>query len=171
MKEWRNGGMAEWWTRDCHRLAAVIPAPIPPFRHSFIPPLLPRPVILCPTLTSSNLLLPYSLGSECVTARRLLFSPYQNGEIIMQANDEHEWSWHRCSLLGCAAGPLRVRPHPHLRDRWSVGYTEGPLYVVPGPQPLCPRCGHWLEELAPTGVTVLARRRSSPRLTHRLRWF
>ena len=50
----------------------------------------------------------------------------------MQANDEHEWRWHRCSLLGCAAGPLRVRPHPHLRDRWSVGYTEGPLYVVPG---------------------------------------
>jgi len=58
-----------------------------------------------------------------------------------------------------------------IRDRWSVGYTEGPLYVVPGPQPLCPRCGHWLEELAPTGATVLARRRSSPRLTHRLRWF
>jgi hypothetical protein len=83
----------------------------------------------------------------------------------MQTNDEHDWRWHRCSLLGCAAGPFRVRPHPHLRDRWSVGYTEGPLYVVPGPQPLCPRCGHWLEELAPAGATVLASRRSSPRLT------
>ena len=90
----------------------------------------------------------------------------------MKANDEHEWRWHRCSLLGCAAGPLRVRPHPHLRDRWSVGYTEGPLFVVPGPEPLCPRCGHWLEELASTGSTVLARsKRLTPRLTHRLRWF
>lgn len=76
----------------------------------------------------------------------------------MDLHQDHEWRWHRCSPLGCGAGPLRVRPHPQFQDRWSVGYTDGPVWVVPGPEPLCPRCGHWLEALASGGFTVLVSR-------------
>lgn len=75
----------------------------------------------------------------------------------MSAHEDHEWRWHRCSIVGCGAAPLRVRRHPHLSDRWSVGYTDGPVWVIPGPEPLCPRCGSWLEALAPASQSLLAR--------------
>lgn len=67
----------------------------------------------------------------------------------MSPNVEPEWRWYRCSIMGCGAGPLRVRPHPRFPDRWSVGFSAGAPSVTPGPEPLCPRCGHWLEALAP----------------------
>ena len=74
----------------------------------------------------------------------------------MDWNPDHEWYWYRCSILGCGAGPLRVRPHPRLGEGWSIGFTDGPVWSVAGPEPRCPHCGDGLEVLAPRGPTVLA---------------
>ncbi len=75
----------------------------------------------------------------------------------MYWHDEDEWRWYRCSIIGCGAGPLRVRPHPRLRESWSIGFTDGPVWLIAASKPRCPRCGDELEVLAPRGPTVLAR--------------
>lgn len=66
----------------------------------------------------------------------------------MQGRNDDEWRWYRCSILGCGAGPLRVRPHHRHRDRWSVGFEDSLLWLVAGQKPVCPRCGDELDALA-----------------------
>jgi hypothetical protein len=66
----------------------------------------------------------------------------------MSGQVDFEWRWFRCSIIGCGAGPLRVRRHPHHPSCWSVGFTESQLWVVPGPKPVCPICGDYLDALA-----------------------
>lgn len=66
----------------------------------------------------------------------------------MREWQEYDWQWFRCSILGCGAGPLRVRRHPHLAGAWSVGFTDSALWVMSGHVPACPFCGQGLEMLA-----------------------
>ena len=66
----------------------------------------------------------------------------------MPGQDEYEWRWFRCSIAGCGATPLRVRPHIEHRGKWSVGFAEGPVWTMEGPAPTCPVCGEELEGLA-----------------------
>jgi hypothetical protein len=74
----------------------------------------------------------------------------------MNWHDAEEWHWYRCSIIGCGAGPLRVRPHHRSRESWSIGFTDGPVWLISASEPRCPRCGDELEMLAPRGPTVLA---------------
>ncbi len=69
----------------------------------------------------------------------------------MKDDQNYDWLWFRCSIMGCGAGPLRVRRHPYQAGKWSVGFTDSPLWAISGPVPRCPTCGSELERLASGG--------------------
>lgn len=58
----------------------------------------------------------------------------------------HDWTWYRCSILGCGAGPFLARQTPRLMGHWALAYPDGASWVVAG-EPACPHCGHGLESL------------------------
>jgi len=43
--------------------------------------------------------------------RLAILSHGTKGRQTMRLPQDHEWRWHRCSILGCGAGPLRTRRH------------------------------------------------------------
>jgi len=68
---------------------------------------------------------------------------------------EAEWQWYRCSITGCGAGPLRVRPAAQRASRWAVGFADSDWWLVHGLTPSCPQCGHELDPLAGTLYSAL----------------
>ncbi|MGH7702346.1 MAG: hypothetical protein ACREMO_04595 [Gemmatimonadales bacterium] len=70
----------------------------------------------------------------------------------MRQEQEVDWQWFRCSILGCGAVPLRVRRHLYLWESWSVGFIDSAPVVRSGPAPTCPHCGQELEPLAQGGI-------------------